>query len=218
MSATICGADEYAKTLGIPEGQWSYFSAHNPIPLESRMVNVIKGLYLSKSFTKWDTYFKLIDRLMTKHSNERGIVHTVSFDLAKKIQEGVGPINRKRILVSNNMSDIMNWLRDNKNGIVVSASIEKGYDFKDDLSRFQILAKMPFLYLGDPHISLNCKRNSKWYSRQTILRVIQSVGRSIRGVDDHATTYVVDENFLRLTRENYDLFPDWFKDSIRVLN
>jgi Rad3-related DNA helicase len=169
-------------------------------------------------FTEWTRYYTLIDKLLTKHHNQNGVIHTVSHDLAKKIHENLSKANQRRVLVSSNTNDIMNHLSSVQNAVVISPSIEKGYDFKDDLSRFQIVAKVPYGYLGDPHIKLNMERNSKWYARNTIMRLVQMCGRSVRGVNDYATTYVVDENFLKLTKSNYDLFPEWFTESIQVLN
>lgn len=218
MSATVIGADQYAKTLGVPDGSWTYMAADNPIPVTNRQINVIKGLYLSAKFTEWDKYYKLIDRLISKHKDDNGVIHTVSYDLARKILDNLSKDNQRRCLVSNNSNDIMNHLQTVKGAVVISAGIEKGYNFVGDLSRFQIIAKVPFGYLGDPHIKLNLERNKRWYSRNTIMRLVQMAGRSVRGVDDWATTYVIDENFLRLTRSDYDLFPEWFLDSIKVLN
>jgi Rad3-related DNA helicase len=217
MSATICGAEEYAKTLGLPDGTWAYFGADNPIPVENRKINIIKGFNIGRNFSDWDRYYKLIDMLMTKHKDERGVVHSVSFKLANDILENLSKENAKRVLVSGNTTDIMNHMRDTPNGIVISPSIEKGYDFKGDLSRFQIIAKIPFGYLGDPHIKLNTERNSKWYARSTVLRLIQACGRSVRGPSDWATTYIIDENIIKLVGRNTELFPDYFLEAINVL-
>jgi Rad3-related DNA helicase len=103
-------------------------------------------------------------------------------------------------------------------GVVISPSIEKGYSFDNELSRFQIVAKVPYGYLGDPHIKLNSDRDPNWYARQTVLRLVQMCGRSIRGVNDYATTYVIDDNVLKLIKFNRHLFPYWFLESIKQLN
>jgi Rad3-related DNA helicase len=84
------------------------------------------------------------------------------------------------------------------------------------MSRFQIIAKVPFLYLGDPLVKLNAERRPKWYARKAVLRIVQACGRSIRGVDDHAKTYILDLNFKRLLRDNMELFPEWFLASVVV--
>jgi Rad3-related DNA helicase len=218
MSATICGAAEYAKAMGIPDGDWVYMESDNPIPLESRITGVIKGLSLSKSFTEWDRYYTLINKLLMKHKEQRGIIHTVSFDLANKIKDNLSEEQQARCIVSGIMSDIFSHMDMYPDGVVISPSIEKGYSFDNELSRFQIVAKVPYGYLGDPHIKLNSDRDPNWYARQTVLRLVQMCGRSIRGVNDYATTYVIDDNVLKLIKFNRHLFPYWFLESIKQLN
>jgi Rad3-related DNA helicase len=103
----------------------------------------------------------------------------------------------------------------NSGAIIISPSIEKGVDLKDDMSRWQILPKVPYGYLGDPFIALNSQRHPDWYARRAILRIVQASGRSVRGVNDYADTYILDQNFVRLYQQNKDIFPDWFLDSLR---
>jgi ATP-dependent DNA helicase DinG len=122
------------------------------------------------------------------------------------------------MIVSGDRSDILEFLDpSNKGNIVLSPSIVKGYDFKGDMSRFQIVAKCPFPFLGDALVALNAKDRPDWYARKTILALVQSCGRSIRGIDDWANTYIVDTNFLRLLRDNHDIFPEWFVESIEIV-
>jgi Rad3-related DNA helicase len=64
---------------------------------------------------------------------------------------------------------------------------------------------------------LNTERNSKWYARSTVLRLIQACGRSVRGPSDWATTYIIDENIIKLVGQNMELFPDYFLEAISVL-
>jgi Rad3-related DNA helicase len=121
------------------------------------------------------------------------------------------------MVVSNNRKEILSELNKHNSGkIILSPSVETGYDFKGDMCRWQIIAKIPYAYMGDPFISLNMKRSPRWYSREAILRLVQACGRAVRGVDDSAVTYVIDENVKRLIRENHDIFPDWFLDSVIV--
>ena len=58
--------------------------------------------------------------------------------------------------------------------------------------------------------------DSEWYYWQTALRLVQAYGRSIRSKEDWAKTYVLDSAFSPFAKKNRNLFPDWFKQSIRV--
>jgi len=212
MSATICGAKVYADSLGIKE--FKYVKVAHPIPVSQREINIIDGFYLSKSFSNYEKYYKLVNSILNHHKNERGIIHSVSFTLAKQIHDNLSPDNKKRALVSGDYKEIIEFMRMTPEGIIISPSIEKGYDFKDDLSRFQIIAKIPYGFLGDPHVKYNSEISKDWYARKAILRLVQASGRSIRGVNDWANTYIIDSNAFRLL-QNKHLVPDWFLESVK---
>lgn len=213
MSSTICGVESYKKSLGIKDKECFYINIDNPIPLENRKIKVYPNFKVSGGFSDYKGLAEDIDHICNHHKDESGIIHTVSFDLANKILNNSK--SKNRMIISNDRREILRHLS-TRNGIVLSPSIEKGFDAKDDLSRFQILPKVPYAYLGDPLISYNSKAKGDWYARSAILRIVQACGRSIRGVDDYASTYILDSNFLRLLKENEYLFPRWFIDSLEI--
>ena len=215
MSATICGYDSFIANVGLDEKDVHIIEVENPIPIENRKVTVIPTQKISGNFDI-DKLVRNIDAIISMNKGHNGIVHTVSFALANQIKERSK--HSKNMLVSGDRYDILNWVSEPNGRIVLSPSIEKGYDFKGDLSRFQIIAKCPYDYLGSPIVALNAKIRPEWYARRCILRLTQACGRSIRGVDDWAKTYILDSNFLRLVRENHEIFPEWFLDSVDIVN
>jgi Rad3-related DNA helicase len=54
-----------------------------------------------------------------------------------------------------------------------------------------------------------------WYPLQTAKTIVQSVGRSIRSVDDHAVTYILDSNWESFYRKNKHMFPPDFDSCLR---
>ena len=71
-----------------------------------------------------------------------------------------------------------------------------GLDLKDEQSRFQILVKVPYPSLGDRWIKKKqTLDNGKWYRWQSVLKIVQAYGRSVRSKDDHAVTYLLDSTF-----------------------
>ena len=55
-----------------------------------------------------------------------------------------------------------------------------------------MLEKCPYLYLGDKRVMIKKTRDQNWYLYQTIVKLLQGFGRSIRSETDHAATYVLD--------------------------
>lgn len=213
MSSTICGVEQYKKSLGLKDEECYYIKVDNPIPVASRPIRVYPNFKVSKGFENYKALANSIDLILDHHHNESGIIHTVSFDLANKIVNNSR--QKKRMIVSNDRREILRHLS-TKDGVVLSPSLEKGFDAKDDLSRFQILPKVPYAFLGDPLIEYNSRAKEDWYARNAILRIVQACGRSVRGINDHAETYILDSNFLRLHKENKYLFPDWFLDAVEI--
>ena len=211
MSATICGIDEYASTLGLEN--YSYGELPNPIPLANRKVYYIPKHKVNAGFRDFEGLGDTINKLANRHRPENGLVHCVSFKLGNDIYQNLP--DRTGAFIGRDRNEIVNEMNSHRTSrLCISPSIEKGYDFKGDASRYQIIAKVPYMYLGDPLIKLNSEYREGWYARKAILRIVQACGRSIRGVDDHASTYIIDSSFGRLLSQNRECFPQWFLDSL----
>ena len=92
-----------------------------------------------------------------------------------------------------------------------------GIDLKDDFSRHQTILKMPFPNLGSKKIKKRMDTNKNWYGWKTVVDMIQSYGRSVRSMDDKASTYVLDSSFTDVLKWNGKYFPKWVKDAIHYI-
>ena len=101
--------------------------------------------------------------------------------------------------------------------VLISPSLYTGLDLKDDLSRFQIIVKVPYPDLGDRWINEKRKKNGQWYIWQTALTLVQAVAssRSVRSKEDHAVTYALDSGFENFVKKNKNILPDWFTQAIQ---
>jgi Rad3-related DNA helicase len=98
--------------------------------------------------------------------------------------------------------------------VLISPSLYQGVDLKDDLSRFQVIVKVPYSDLSDRRTQVKMQRDRGWYDWQTALRLVQTYGRSVRGETDSAVTYVLDSNFPSFVRAHRELFPAYFLDAL----
>lgn len=92
--------------------------------------------------------------------------------------------------------------------VLLSPSMMEGIDLRDDRSRFQILCKIPFPYLGDEVVKKRMAKNRNWYDYQTVRSVIQALGRSIRNETDYAESYILDADWERFFKRTQRMFPD----------
>ena len=116
------------------------------------------------------------------------------------------PTNRDQVLYDH--------INGKKPTVLLSPSMTEGVDLKGDASRFQILCKVPYPYLGDKLVKKRMHKWKWWYPLQTIKVVIQSVGRSIRTKEDQAITYILDSDWERFYSRNNELFPEDFKKTL----
>ncbi len=134
------------------------------------------------------------------------------------IKENISQTNKRRLLVTDPEIQrdevITEHIEAKKPTVLISPSLHLGLDLKDDLSRFQIITKVPYLSLGYRWINEKRQRNEGWYRWQTALKLVQGYGRSIRSKEDWATTYILDAAFGYFVSKNMSILPDWFSQAI----
>jgi Rad3-related DNA helicase len=99
--------------------------------------------------------------------------------------------------------------------VMVTPSMRLGVDLKDELARWQIIAKVPYPYLGDPQVKKRTEIDSGWYSFQAVSSLIQTYGRVCRSETDFGETFILDSKFIDLFNQNISYFPKWFKEAVR---
>jgi Rad3-related DNA helicase len=156
---------------------------------------------------------------MTLHRNHKGIIHTTSYEQLNFIKENISEINKRRVLVTDpeiqREEVVEEHVNSTKPTVLMSPSLHMGLDLKDNLSRFQIITKVPYPNKSDRWIDAKRKANEQWYNWQTALRLVQGYGRSVRSKEDWAKTYVLDTAFGYFVRKNRNMLPDWFVEAIR---
>ncbi len=154
-----------------------------------------------------------VKKIMEEHKNEKGIIHTHSTKVAEYLKNH---IKSGRLLLAHGYDRdavLKQHTTSEKPTILLSPSMAEGVDLKDDLSRFQIVCKVPFPYLGDKVVRKKMNKWKWWYDTQTIRTVIQSIGRSIRNEKDYAVTYILDSDWERVYNKNKELFSEDFHES-----
>jgi Rad3-related DNA helicase len=156
---------------------------------------------------------------MTVHKKDKGIIHTSSYEQLNFIKENISEDNLGRLLVTDpdiKREDVITeHINSIKPTVIISPSFHTGIDLKDELSRFQIITKVPYPNLGDRWINAKRYTDEEWYYWQTALRLVQAYGRSIRSREDWAKTYILDSAFGSFVIRNRVIFPDWFKQAIK---
>ena len=153
---------------------------------------------------------KAIKAILEQHKNDKGIIHTHSFKIANHLKKS---LKSSRIIIhdsDNREAMLKKHIASKKSTVLLSPSMTEGIDLVGEASRFQIVCKVPYPYLGDKLVKKRMNKWKWWYPLQTAKTIVQSVGRSVRNSEDHAVTYILDENWELFYSRNKKYFPDEF--------
>lgn len=224
MSATICGAKQFAEDIGISKDDFEFISLPSPFPVKNRVIYSINAgsINFKNREVMMEKFTGMMDdiivKLKKKEGSMRGIIHSVSYANAKIITEKSKFSKNMLVPDSHQIMRISEVLKDDDEMIIVSPRILEGVDLSDSLSRFQFFPKVPYPFLGDAWIKRKMELNPDWFTRQTIIKIAQGSGRSIRSDTDWSYTFILDSNFRRLVGQNRWMIPEWVYEVIKYLN
>lgn len=227
MSGTVISAQELLDSLGWKEdyGVVEVGSGFDP---ERRRVRIKPLATMSKGWQDNGEGEKVVKGIeMVLKRQEIGespmspvLIHTVSFDLARFL---AGKVNTKRLKLAYYGGDDRNGVFEKfldgqkENPVLFAASMDRGVDLAEELCRVQVVAKVPFPYLGDKQVNTRLRGTrggQVWYSVQTIRTIIQMCGRVVRSEEDWGETWILDRQFGKLFGQYRHLFPEWWREGL----
>lgn len=216
MSGTIIDYEIFCRDLGIPTDKAAFLSLTSPFPVENRPIHYLPvgKMAMNEIQQTLPKMTAVLKDLLQLHKDEKGIIHCNSFKIVNHFRDN---LKDGRLLVQDdkNREAILQYHCESEDPtVLVSPSMTEGVDLRDDLSRFQIICKVPFPYLGDEWTQKRMKRDPKWYAYMTAKTIMQAYGRSVRNQTDHAITYILDQSWEQFYRMNRELFPQSFKDAL----
>ena len=217
MSATILDKKGFCELLGIPIEETAFISIPSPFPVENKpiLISPVGSMSASKINDTLPILAKAVKAILANHPSEKGIIHCHSYKIANFIKKNVRS-NRLLSHDSNNREKILEkHFKSKKPTVLLSPSMTEGVDLKDSISRFQIICKVPYPYLGDKLVKKRMNRWKWWYPLQTAKSIVQAAGRSVRNSEDFAITYILDGDWDRFYGKNKSMFPKDFTDCIQ---
>ena len=213
LSATI--DPKFAEILGLDKEKAIEFNLESTFPAENRPIYFPKDIPTINYSTKFDRTLpamQLLDAIIQRHEGQRGIIHTSNYRVFNALQLMYG--NNKRftwVEQGANKGLALAQHRSQGDSILVSPSMMEGVDLADDLSRFQVILKLPFPARSDYMEALN-NAMPGIYEMATRNAIVQAYGRAVRSEEDWAHTYVLDGS-LRFMLENLD---SYFAKAVRM--
>ncbi|HXW02779.1 MAG TPA: helicase C-terminal domain-containing protein [Nitrosarchaeum sp.] len=227
MSATI-DRFSFCENMGLIQDDVAFIDTpESPFPIENRRIDLLNIKRLSYGSTESDELevIKVIDRIMDEHSDERGLILTSSVPRCQKILRYLSPKNTRRIRICHSYNqdgktqdEIISEHASDPSGVLLSSSLWEGVDLKDDLSRFQIIAKVPYPNYKEKRTKAKMDKFPLWYTSQTLTKLLQGFGRSIRSENDWAKTYVLDTAVNNVLFKAQKMIPRAYYDVLDIEN
>lgn len=203
--------------LGIKPQEYDYFETPSPFnPKKS-------PIYCSNKYPlSYNTLEKLLPKVIDQaiticdgYSDKKGVIHTHSMQITELFQNKVK--NNSRFLFrehgTTNETIIQqhNMLKDVPT-VVVSPSVAFGVSFDDDLGRFQIIMKAPYMPLSSKRIKLLFDREPSYYQVKMLINLVQMCGRCTRNKEDFSATFILDATICKVLHKEVDKLPKYFLD------
>lgn len=206
LSATI--DVNFAQILGLDPEKTVEFSLDSTFPVEHRPIYFPKDIPTINYATKFEKSLpaiQLLDAVLQRHRNQRGIIHTSTYKVFTALQMIYGNDRRFTWVEQGaNKSLALAQHRQQPDSVLVSPSMMEGVDLVDDLGRFQVIMKLPFPARSEYMEALN-NAMPGIYEMATRNSLVQAYGRAVRSEKDWAHTYVLDGS-LRFMLESIDSY------------
>jgi Rad3-related DNA helicase len=222
-SATV-DKDVFCRSAGIDKNECAFVQVRqSSFPVKNRTVNFLNTVSLNARNigAEMNTIISKIDEIMTTHYDQKGLILTTSYKQVAQIEERLTTQNKSRLIKTGDeeitRTDLMKTHTDSERPtVLISPSLWQGIDLHDDLCRFLIIVKAPYLDLGDRRIAAKRDRDKQWYLVQSAMRLLQGAGRAVRHDADFCKIYVLDKNASILVDRMKPVLPSWFLDACNM--
>lgn len=216
MSATIIDPQSFAKTLGIE--RYKFIDTESPFSADKSPIYISSKYKLNYANIKENLpkVSNLIQEICDSHKDEKGVIHTHTGYITEFLKNKlVGDRFQYRYEEVNNEKLIQEHTNADYPSVLVSPSITHGVDLKDDLARFQIIVKLPYMPLSDDRIKKLFEEDSNWYTNKMLSSLVQACGRGVRNQDDWCITYILDGGTSNVVQRSKSKLPKFFLDRIQ---
>ena len=221
MSATV--RPETARFLGIDPGEMTFLEFPSSFDPKRRPVIQVPSVQMNYRTEKDDRqmlwWLKKLDTIIGARQDRKGIIHAVSYARAQFIRDNS---EFGRFMLIHNSRDreevIEKFRRSPAPAILVSPSVDTGYDFAGDQCRYAIIAKLPFASVKDKLVKARQERDKEYGLFLAAQTLVQMSGRPVRSESDWAEIIILDDSFSWFYPKVKKFLPRWWMDAVRKVD
>ena len=221
----MSGTPPLPKLLGLEPEEWEWIDVPNQFDPARRPVYYTGSANLTQKtmVEERPKIIPVIVDILSKYPKQKGLIHTVSYNLANYILENIK--SSRLVSHGNGSKERENLISRFKESdfplVIISPSMERGLDLPMDYCRFIIIVKTMFPDLSNKQTARRLYSSSfgqYWYRWATVTSIVQASMRGMRSAEDQCDTFILDSQFANLYSKNYELFPGWWRESLRIVN
>lgn len=193
--------------------QYAYKEIESPIPVENRYVYGFTSDQGWKFPTSYGDMSSLLDAVLNKYTERPAVVH-ITYNDSREMQALDDKI--KGYLTKDDKMVALESIR-GTDEVMLSPGAVEGINLIDDAARLNIILRGQYANLGSDYVQkrLSLPGGQSWYIQNTLRNTIQAAGRTTRVPTDFSKIVIADVRLTRLIKENMDLLPNYFKESLR---
>lgn len=222
MSATLYGIRPLASWLGLEKHEYLGYKIDSPFQADRWPVYFRPAGYPShNNKNEWPKIAEKVHSYVHGHQDVKGLVHVSSGKQVRKVMREALSCEecRTRLVLPDvkvRREKTIQQFKESPPGTwMCHYSAGQGEDFKDDMCRIQLIAKVPYLDLSDRLVKRRMndgEAGEMFYNASTAAKLAQICGRGMRHESDYCETYILDGNFRYLYKDAESLFPSWFRE------
>lgn len=217
MSATVLDLPMFAGIIGLDPANIDHIKLPYVFDPNNRPIYIrtVASVTAKSEQTVAPLLAAALDDIIDNHMGHSGVVHSGSYRLGNLVAQHS---RHKNLLMTHDRTDkasVLAAFRSQTGKWLVSPSIASGEDFRYDSARVQVILKVPWPNLGDQVVQLRKASRPKWYAYKAAQELWQMCGRIVRAEDDFGETYILDDEFNRLVRQNPEFVPNGIRRAFR---
>ncbi len=221
VSATV--REKTAELLGVPAHELAFREFPSSFPVENRPVIHVPTVRMNFRNEQDDDqmmwFLRKLDLLLDQRADRKGVIHTVSYKRARFILDNSKHAGRMMVHGSDTRaSTIQRFLAASpgSGAILVSPSVDTGYDFNGEAAEYQVICKLPFPDTRGTVMKARCREDKDYSSYLTAQTMQQMTGRVCRSETDRGETLVTDDNCVWMVPRYRKYFNGWWLGSFRT--
>ena len=222
LGMEIQSGGEGEEDMTVDDPGYSYFEVSKSFPASRRplvyckLTPPIRMDYRTTDGEK-RLFYRAVDSYISCRIHQKGIIHTRSYD---RVKEVLSMSSWSDFMITHRSAqDLDRAVQTFKSApppcILVSPSIEEGWDFPGEECRWGVVLKVPFVYGGDPLMKARSAEDKEYKNHLARHSLIQMVGRGTRFAQDWCQMVIFDSHW-GWFGSKMD-WPKWFEEGFQYV-